>query len=304
MRPSVTSPLAFGNASLQDVSAYFEKRLQLSHAPRSIAEMRISSEDVTRLKEWFRVRAEQVADRLEGRLPQKGSSERQMFGLLFLIFAAETARDSSREDSIWPSIHSRLPDAAGLWKGLFVRGQPSRALKEAIEGAVRHFELRHVLGSDESYKYFDTIKLQFGFTFGGATRRLHEWLIGLGVPVVVRVLLGEEPKYPGLQSTSFIELWETLHSYRKCFISLEEARGRIRPSPWVRPKWIEPLLRQSTARHDRATVSVSNGERLDALVVKLGLYWPQGDLPQLERVLAARMRDTGRRPGVDKLRRG
>lgn len=276
----MTSPLAFGSASLEDVSAYFEKRLQLSHPPRSIAEMQISIEDVTWLKDWFRMRADQIAGRVEGRSPGEGSSEQQMFGLLFLIFAAETARESSGEDSIWPSIHSRLPDNSGLRKRLFVRGQPSRALKAAIEGTVRHFELRHVLDSDESYKYFDTIKLQFGFTFWGATRRLHEWLIGLGVPVVVRVLLGEEPKYPGLQSTSFTELWETLHSHRKRLISFEDARERIRSSPWVRPHWIEPLLRQSTARHDRATVLVSNAERLDVPVLKLGLHWPPGDPPK------------------------
>ncbi len=280
----VTDSLDLRGATIDDVSAVFAERIIGTQELRSVAEMRPISGDISWLNNWLSEHAKEIPHWMLSDEHVPGFSSRQMFGFLFLIFAAETAREASKEDSIWPSVCSALSDANGLRKKLFPQGQPSSSLKTSLEDGARRFLLRHVLDSEESYgyKYFDTVKLQFGFTLQGACNRLHEWLIGLGIPVSVRVLLGQEPKYPGLTSSSFQYTWDTLLRYRKGVISLNQAQDNLQNSPWVRPHWIDRLLRQATVKHEQTNRLVAGLEQQEASIVKLGLHWPHGAAPHLD----------------------
>ena len=110
-----------------------------------------------------------------------------------------------------------------------------------MAAGVRRLGLRNLIDRHGKQEYFDTLKLQFGFTRQGARRRLAEWLGGLP-PLTVKILSGDDPEYLDLKSESFITLWKTLKRFRDGQIANEYVRLVLQASPWVCAEWVEDLL--------------------------------------------------------------
>jgi hypothetical protein len=134
-------------------------------------------------------------------------------------------------------------------------------------------------------EYFDTLKLQFGFTLRGALRRLPEWLDGLGPPIAVRILTGAEVEYTDLNSSSFITLWRTLQDFRRNRVAEEYAHLVVTTSPWVRPAWDDELLGAARLRLNRPghvpTTEPSVVERSIEPVCEPILRWEDSAKPHL-----------------------
>src|SRR5690606_7969135 len=97
---------------------------------------------------------------------------------------------------------------------LFAQEQPRQLLKELLEEAARHFNLRHVFGIEGMQNWFATILLQIGMTQYGVKRRLPEWLARQGQTLALRHLLNSRTG-----SRSFQHLWNSLREYRRNQIS-------------------------------------------------------------------------------------
>ncbi|HXI41951.1 MAG TPA: hypothetical protein VNH83_18350, partial [Bryobacteraceae bacterium] len=133
-------------------------------------------------------------------------------------------------------------------------------------------------------EYFDTLKLQFGFTFKGAVRRLPEWLDGLGLPIAVKILSGVEPEYSDLKSSSFTELWKTLQQFRRGRVSEEYTSAILQASPWIRPQWTAQLLRAAKLRPNRtpsASITTEALDRLSEPACEPILQWEYPSKPRL-----------------------
>src|ERR1017187_5650863 len=142
------------------------------------------------------------------------ASPQEMFGTLLLILASEVCRSNSNEDSVWPAVTAVLRADTISFPALFVAGQPTTSCKNAIAAGARRVRLRNLIDRYGAQEYFDTLKLQFGFTLNGAVRKLPEWLDGIGQPIAVRILTGAELAYGDLRSISFTDLLDALHNFR------------------------------------------------------------------------------------------
>lgn len=265
----------------------------------SIAEIKITEDDISWLRSWFSHIASRSTDSWVGsEMPVKlygdtSVSYGQMFGSLLVCAAAEVCRDESREDSVWPSIRSILPEAHPLIRELFLsNGQPSTLTKDIISDAVRCLNLRHVMDIEGTQQWFTTIKLQFGFTYRGAKNRLAEWLVNLGRPHAVQYLNGESDEFPELASKSFQSLWRVLTQFRRGLIKESEIRGTLELNPWIKLNWIDDLMMEAKAKieslgvEDRCyeTAEAYNKEVSDeqlCLISDIALEWPQGKPPRL-----------------------
>jgi hypothetical protein len=207
-----------------------------------------------------------------------------MFGTLLLILASEICRDKASEDAVWPAVTSVLKKDAVTYRALFVAGQPTELCKSAMAAGARQLNLRNVIHRYGTQEYFDTLKLQFGFTYRGAVRRLADWLDGLGVPIAVRVLTGSESEYCDLASASFTELWSALRNFRHGDLAEEYVRALLQRSPWSRPEWSTELLKAAKLRAERsATVQTSPAHTPQSVAEPLCeplLRWPTGGKPQ------------------------
>lgn len=167
------------------------------------------------------------------------------FGLIFLCFAAEVARRFASEGEVWSVISKCFNEATS--RPLFsANSQPKQLLKDAIETAARHYEMRHVFGTAGVLSWYQTIYLQFGFTKNGFGKRLPEWLVGQSLPEAIAALSNDER----LQSQSFRSLWQTLRSFRRNNITEQAARKELALSSWILPAWIEELLKVARQRPD------------------------------------------------------
>ena len=106
-------------------------------------------------------------------------------------------------------------------------GQPTSSCKDAIAAGARRLEFRNLIDRYGTQEYFETLKLQVGFTLKGAARRLPEWLDGQGPPTAVQILNGSKSEFIELklESASFAKLWKTLQDHRRNRVS-EEVRLR------------------------------------------------------------------------------
>ena len=135
-------------------------------------------------------------------------------GSLLLLFIAETARRTATEGILWTSFPQEYFSKSTLYL-LYNNGQPTRALKDALEMAARWLKLRHVFGIEGLQNWFDTVYLQFGFTHRGFQRRLPEWLVGQGRTQAMQHLLDGS-----VCSETFTDLWDALRNFRRNNIKL------------------------------------------------------------------------------------
>jgi len=239
------------------------KAAQYDHA-WSIAELRLSENDVKWLRSWFGcLTPERVENWIKSATFAKHEdgifvTYHQMFASLLICAGAEVCREESKEDSVWPAIRSILPESHALRHELFLsNGQPSSLTKDAIADAVRVLNLRHAMDIEGTQQWFVTIKLQFGFTYRGANNRLAEWLVSLGRPHAVQYLNGES-EFPELISESFQSLWRALTQYRRGLIEETEVRTTLERNPWIKAHWIDDLLNEAKARI--ATLGTREGQ--------------------------------------------
>lgn len=254
------------------------RRLGALPSPSSTAELRLSTDEVSWLRAWFSQltvvpRSWLTPDALDSGSPKPP----ELFGLLFLVLAAETVREHGDEESTWPFVQRVFPAGHTLRTRFFRRDQPSPACKRILEAAARCFHLRHAFEINDAQRYYSTLKLQVGFTFDGGIHRLGDWLDGLGTPQSVQTLLGTTA-HVHLESESFRQMWGTLKDFRRGKVPEASASSSLKLSPWLRPHWIDPLLQAAT--HHSRTYKPSSGKEADDLV-ELALEWPAGHCPRL-----------------------
>ena len=285
--PSFNSPpLLHPSMELEDLFLYFLPKFEaLPKGPRSVAEAGINADELGVLTRW-------LCDRWELGMwcesiwlyEKVSATPQEMSGVLLLILASETCRDRSSEDSVWPAITSVLRANKGSFPTLFVGGQPTSACKNALIAGARRLGLRNLIDRYGTQEYFDTLKLQFGFTLRGANRRLAEWLDGIGLPIAVKILIGAESEYADLRSSSFTHLWKTLYDFRRSRISQDNASAILEASPWIRRNWTPDLLKAARQRPTRTFDATTLTETIDLSnepVCEPILRWEHPSPPQL-----------------------
>jgi hypothetical protein len=251
---------------LEQVYWRFFTKFEDLDVPRSVAEARINRDEIEELQSWFNIqygRPRNWCDRtwqesVEG---THTASSREMFGALFLILASEISRDHCSEESLWPGIAEGFKTNKTAHSFLFGNGHPTELCKVAMAAGARKLQLRNLIDRSGKQEYFDTIKLQIGFTINGALRRLPDWLDGLGPTTAVQMLIGMDPTSEDFNtaSPSFQRLWTTLREFRAGQISQFAASQRLYESPWVRAAWISQLL-EAAKLHRPRRVSTSGSE--------------------------------------------
>jgi hypothetical protein len=272
---------------LQEVFVYFAAKFDLIDGPRSVAEARISQDDISALCKWFsalygKPRNWCQRDWQEELIDGRTASSREMFGTLFLILASELCRESSTEDSVWPTVAGVMKADRLSFSTLFAAGQPTEACKSAMVAGARRLRLRNLIDRHGTQEYFDTLKLQFGFTFKGAKKRLVDWLDGLPCPIAVDILRSADPEYQDLGSVTFQETWGALLDCRRKRIAESRAVEILRLSPWVRPSWILELLGvlASTPLRNTSPSVRSVNQQMDGICEPL-LRWQYPSKPRL-----------------------
>ena len=273
---------------LEDVFLHFLSRFETLPVPRSVAEIRVTTDEFEALKLWFsecwgkpRMWCE---DTFQIRLAnQIFASPQEMFGALLLILASEVCRTNSNEDAVWPAVTAVLKADKVSFPALFVAGQPTTACKRAVAAGARKLNLRNLIDRYGAQEYFDTLKLQFGFTRSGAFRKLPEWLFGLP-PIAVRILTGMEPEYQDLSSSTFTNLWKGLQDFRHDRVSRECTSALLERSPWIRPEWAPDLMTAAKLRPTRPPALSDTQESLDhsnERACEMLLRWEYPSKPQL-----------------------
>jgi hypothetical protein len=250
---------------LEQVYWYFFTKFQDLETPRSVAESRIAGDEIEKLQSWFNVqygRPRNWCDRtwqesVEG---SHTASSREMFGALFLILASEIGRDHCSEDSLWPGIAEGFRNNKTTHSVLFGNDHPTELCKIAMAAGVRKLQLRNLIDRSGKQEYFDTIKLQIGFTIKGALRRLPDWLDGLGSTTAVQMLIGIDTTSEDYDtsSPSFQHLWTTLREFRAGRVSHFAASQKLGESPWVRAAWVNPLLEVAKLHRPRLVAISAN----------------------------------------------
>lgn len=248
---------------LEQVYWHFFTKFQDLDVPRSVAEARITGNEVAELQAWFDGQYGRPRNWCDRTWQEKvegahTASSREMFGALFLILASEIARDHCTEESLWPGIAERFRTNKTTHSVLFGNDHPTELCKIAMSAGVRKLQLRNLIDRSGKQEYFDTIKLQVGFTFKGALRRLPDWLDGLGSTTAVQMLIGTDVTIDDFNasSPSFQRLWTTLHEFRAGRISHFVASQKLYESPWIRADWVSQLL-EVAKLHRLRPVSIS-----------------------------------------------
>jgi hypothetical protein len=280
-------------ADLDDVFLHFHSRLEQIPAPRSVAEARITPEELSGLIRWFsdlRKKPRMWSDDPWQRKIENGVivSNQEMFGALLVILASEICRDTASEEEVWPAVTAVLAVDKLTFRLLFdANRQPGTLCKKALAEGARRLNLRNLIDCSGRQEYVDTLRLQFGFTLRGAQKRLPEWLAGLGRPVAVRILCGEEKGFEHLQSLSFRNLWTTLDAFRKRKIDSEFASAMLAKSPWIRTEWVDQILRVTETSRNRAFAAVSTSSLSEGFdttaepICNLTLQWDPSERPRL-----------------------
>ena len=278
--------------TLDQVFWHFLEKFQTLPIPRSVVLARTSASEVEFLRQWF---ADQYGkprnwcdrtwqESIEGDVT---ASDQEMFGALFLIFASEICRDHCDEESVWPGIRNAFMANKSTYGVLFdASGQPTTACKAAIGAGARRLGIRNLIDRYGTQEYFETLKLQIGFTIKGARRRLPEWLDGQG-PTAAQILIGSKSEFSDLrlESKGFSTLWRTIQDYRRNRISEASAASVLESSPWVRSSWVAELLMAAQLRPAGRVTSASAptmnaAESAEPLCVPM-LLWDYPGKPRL-----------------------
>ena len=274
---------------LEDVFLHFFKRFETLPNPRSVAEARITGVELDTLSLWFSQQWGKPHMWCESTFQSDLSNEifaspQEMFGAVLLILASEVCRTTSNEDSVWPAVTAVLKADKVSFPALFAGGQPTTACKNALAAGSRRLRLRNLIDRYGAQEYFDTLKLQFGFTLRGAVRKLPQWLDGLGLPIAVRILTGVETEYGDLRSSSFTDLWKALQDFRRSRVSVECTSVVLQASPWIRSEWTPELMRAAKLRPPRPQTTLDPEEILDRSnepVCEMLLRWEYPSKPEL-----------------------
>jgi hypothetical protein len=274
---------------LEEVFLHLVTRFETLPYPRSVAEARITAAETDALSRWFSQQWGRprmwCEDTFQSNLSNGiFASSQEMFGALLLVLASEVCRTSSNEDSVWPAVTAVLIADTVSFSALFVGGQPTTACKNAFAAGSRRLRLRNLIDRYGAQEYFDTLKLQFGFTRRGSVRKLPQWLDGLGLPIAVKILTGVELEYGDLRSSSFTDLWKALQDFRHNRISEECTSLLLQASPWIRPEWTPDLMAAAKLRTPRPQTPSDAPEALDHLneaVCEMHLRWEYPSKPQL-----------------------
>jgi hypothetical protein len=207
----------------------------------SIAELRLDDADRQALWAWYQgLSRDTLLRHLELSYSPQGASEhpdppevaRERFcyreeaiGLLLLAAMAEQLRFHGKLGQVWSTIRLlRLNPRAEelLFHG---NGQPTPALRAALEAAARFFRLRHVFDDEEPrHAWATTLSLQFVFPIPDTPGHLAEWLVGHPPPIALQKILAE-------QGSSLGKVWATLRKARTRDDS-SAARIALSSSPW------------------------------------------------------------------------
>jgi hypothetical protein len=207
----------------------------------SIAELRLDDADRQALWAWYQgLSRNTLSSHLELHYPPDGASQhlapsevaRERFcyreeaiGLLLLAAMAEQLRFHGKLGQVWSTIRrlSLNPRAEEL---LFHgSGQPTPALRAALEAAVRFFRLRHVFDDEEPrHAWATTLSLQFVFPVQDTLGHLAEWLVGHPHPIALQKILAE-------QGSSLAKVWTALRKTRAKNDS-SAARVALARCPW------------------------------------------------------------------------
>ncbi|MXZ42753.1 MAG: hypothetical protein F4Z18_13530 [Caldilineaceae bacterium SB0666_bin_21] len=246
-------------------------RLNRIRSPRSIAELQLPAADCDWLQRWAATLGKAVAKQARQAVVPPGCdfTRQHAFGLVFMAFAAETARREASEGVVWPHIRKRLSTEAE--SALFVQGQPVAAVKHALEAACRYWRLRHAFDAEEQQAaWYRSIYLQFGFTQRSIGSNLTVWLAqGASRPAAVLSLLHD----PRLRCPDFEVLWRTLRDLRRRNLSDAKARQVLSDNPWVLGAWNESLRTAATARRELGTAPDEDGTVESSLFTVPSLEW-------------------------------
>jgi hypothetical protein len=224
--------------------------LALRERPWSLAELRLDEDDYSWLCDWVRLLRDPYTKlRLDSwhsaGLPDHDLKMNAALGLVLFALIAETGRRHAQSKRLWSHIiDAHFPD--GPPSSLFVQGQPSQLLKDALERAAREAGLRHLFGIEGLQNWYDSVQLQYGFSVPSASARLAYWLVGQMPPLSADYLLGNGP----LHSASFELLWASLRRLRKKRLTRAQCLQLLLTSCWALPDSVDALL-------DAALVEVS-----------------------------------------------
>jgi hypothetical protein len=274
---------------LQEMFVYFAAKFDQLPTPKSVAEAKITADELAFLTQWFsalygKPRTWCDRDWQEVLTENTTASSREMFGALFLILAGEICRDRCGEDAVWPAVSLVLKADSVSFPTLFVGGQPTPACKVAMAAGARRLGLRNLIDRYGTQEYFDTLKLQFGFTLQGGRKRLSDWLDGLPSPIAVSILRGNEEEYTDLQSESFRRLWKTLSEFRRGRVPEAYAMAALQESPWIRPSWTVEVLQAARRPASRPVVvraAVESKNDFSEPICEATLRWEYPSKPRL-----------------------
>ncbi|MGZ3627274.1 MAG: hypothetical protein ACXWPS_03775 [Ktedonobacteraceae bacterium] len=281
-------PSASGEITLQKaIPAILERAQDLRLLSRkwSLVELQLDDDDFVWLREWASNLSRKTAltcleERPWQQLPagNRACTYSTAIGVLLLLFTTETARRKATEGILWPIFKDDC-FLTSTTRALFTGGHPNRTHKDALEEAARWLNLRHVFGIEGLQNWFDTVYLQFGFTYQGFIRRLPEWLVGQGGTQAIQQLLDGPMK-----SDTFRMLWDALRNFRRKNIKVEQMKARLADNPWILPEWIDELLKQSTARIELGdgaeTASINASKNDEPFVTEPILRWDPPKNPQ------------------------
>lgn len=268
------------NGFVAVILALEQKKREGLLLPWSLAELLPDNEDFQWLYIWAKNLSEDTATTWlsEGVSFKFGNARLSCqiaIGALIMFLEAETARRNAQEGYIWASCCNNF---SGGTKALLFNynNQPTQLHKDVLEKASRWLKLRHVFGVEGLQNWFDTIYLQFGFTYSGFNKRLPEWLVGQNSTQSIQRLLD-----PTNGSKSFRTLWDLLKNYRQNNITETRLRQVITENPWVLPEWANDLVTKAKQRPELVEVikSVNPVETEVSFLSQPVLTWDAPNLP-------------------------
>jgi hypothetical protein len=271
-----------------------EAFLSLYHKARSflgktwsLVEIGFVKSDEEWVRQWFESHSFEIESYLLIPTPST------YLGTLLLALSSEIGREKGSEEELWRHVKECIPIQNNARRILFPQGQPSSRCKLAMQlagGLFGMMGMRHFYGYENTQIYFDSVKIQFGFTRRGMKSRLPFWLLNSGVPLAVKALLGESP-YENMASQSFQKMWNGLRQYRKDVISKNDIITILHHSSWVKRDWIDEILEQAKARLDlgveptRTYESTIEIKKSSNIFDGVRLIWRGGELPRLRLII-------------------